>query len=65
MTIDSKYILKKEDVLDAFNVATVPDLKEAYDKHNMFYKKEYFEKKMGKQISTIMKYRDAVNGSLF
>jgi len=64
MTLDSKYMLKREDVRDAFNIAVTQELKEAYDKHNQFYREKDWSGRMHKHIQTVAKYRDAVMGSI-
>jgi hypothetical protein len=46
MTLDSRYPLKREDVKDAFNVAVTAELKEAYDKHNTFYREYDWKKRL-------------------
>lgn len=55
--------MTKEQVADAFNVMTNNQLKEAYDKHNVFYKENDFVKKMGKVIPNINKYGSAVKSA--
>ena len=55
--------MTKEEVADAFNVLTNNQLKEAYDKHNVFYKEQDFVKKMGKNIPNLHKYGNAVKGA--
>lgn len=47
------YNMTREEVNDAFNVMTNNLLKEAYDKHNIFYKEQDFIKKMGKNIPNL------------
>lgn len=53
MSVIKDYNMTKEEVADAFNVMTNNQLKEAYDKHNVFYKETDFIKKMGKVIPNI------------
>lgn len=57
------YNMTKEQVGDAFNTMTNNQLKEAYDKHNVFYKEQDFVKKMGKVIPNLNKYSNAVKGA--
>lgn len=47
------YNMTKEEVGDAFNVLTNHVLREAYDKHNIYYTQEDFVKKMGKAIPNV------------
>ena len=56
------YNMTKEEVSDAFNMFTNNQLKEAYDKNNIFYKEEDFNKKLGKMIPNINKYGHAAKG---
>jgi len=56
------YNMTKEEVSDAFNVLTNAILREAYDKHNIYYNENDFVKKMGKNIPNINKYTNAVKG---
>jgi len=56
MTLESKYGLKREDVKDAFNVAVTAELKEVYDKHNLFYREKDWKKKLHERIATVSKY---------
>lgn len=65
MTLQSKYILKREDVKDAFKVATTQELKEAYDKHNLFYRENDWKKKLHERVATVTKYQNTVTGSIF
>jgi hypothetical protein len=65
MTLESKYALKREDVKDAFNIAVTQELKEAYDKHNLFYREDDWKKKLHERIATVTKYQNAVTGSIF
>ena len=58
------YNMTKEEVNDAFNVMTNNQLKEAYDKHNVFYKENDFIKKMGKVVPNLHKYSNAVKGAM-
>jgi len=43
-------------------VLTNHQLREAYDKHNIYYNQEDWVKKMGKNIPNISKYTNAVKG---
>ena len=63
LSILRDYNMTKEEVNDAFNVMTNNQLKEAYDKHNLFYKEQDFIKKMGKTIPNLQKYANAVKGA--
>jgi hypothetical protein len=56
MTLESKYGLKREDVKDAFHVAVTQELKEAYDKHNLFYRENDWKKKLHERVATVTKY---------
>jgi hypothetical protein len=55
--------MTKEEVADAFNVMTNNQLKEAYDKHNVFYKEQDFIKKLGKVVPNLHKYSNAIKGA--
>ena len=50
------YTMTEQEIKDSFNVLTNHQLKEAYDKHNLFYSEDDFLKKKQKSISTIEKY---------
>jgi hypothetical protein len=50
------YNMTKEQCNDAFNVLTNHVLREAYDKHNVYYNEEDFVKKKGKSIPSIEKW---------
>ena len=54
------YTLTEQEVKDSFNVLTNMQLKEAYDKHNIFYAEDDFIKKKGRSITTIEKYMSAI-----
>ena len=53
---ESKYELDKQAISDTFNVLTNYNLKEQYDKHNLFYREEEFVKKKQKTISAMDKW---------
>jgi hypothetical protein len=57
------YNMTKSEVADAFNIMTNNQLKEAYDKHNVYYKETDFVKKMGKVIPNLHKYGNAIKGA--
>jgi len=48
--------------MDAYNILTNHNLKEIYDKHNMWYSEEDFTKHKHKSISVIDKYTYAIKG---
>ena len=50
------YNMTKEQALDAYNVLTNMQLREQYDKNNVYYNEEDFVKKKGKSISQIDKW---------
>ena len=56
------FTMTEQEIKDSFNVLTNQQLREAYDKHNIFYSEEDFLKKKGKSISTIEKYGFALKG---
>tara|TARA_B110000285_G_C14874167_1_gene490668 strand:+ start:240 stop:641 length:402 start_codon:yes stop_codon:yes gene_type:complete len=56
------FTMTEQEIKDAFNVLTNQQLREAYDKHNIFYTEDDFLKKKGKSISTIEKYMSALKG---
>mmetsp|Transcript_5538 Transcript_5538/g.8705 ORF Transcript_5538/g.8705 Transcript_5538/m.8705 type:complete len:162 (-) Transcript_5538:1136-1621(-) len=56
--------MNEEQVADSFNVLTHHALKEMYDKHNVYYTKDDFEKKKHKSISVIEKYMHTAKGLL-
>jgi len=59
---ESRYQLDKVGVTDTFNVLTNHVLKEAYDKHNLFYREEEFVKKKMKTLSMMDKYGSVAKG---
>ena len=59
---ESRYQLDKVGVTDTFNVLTNYVLKEAYDKHNAFYREEEFVKKKMKNLSMMDKYLAVAKG---
>ena len=54
--------MSKDQLSDVFNVLTNHFLKEAYDKHNIYYSEEDFTKKKQKNIPLYEKYMLAVKG---
>lgn len=56
--------MTKEQVSDSFNVLTNHVLREAYDKHNLFYSEKDFVEKKHKSISNIEKYMLTAKGVL-
>jgi len=40
-------------------------MKEAYDKHNLFYRENDWKKKLHERVATVTKYQNTVTGSIF
>ena len=57
------YTLTEQEVLDAYNVLTHFQLKEMYDKHNVYYSEADFKAK-GKSISNMDKYGQVLKGMM-
>lgn len=56
------YTMTKTQLSDVFNILTNHHLKEAYDKHNLYYSEEDFTKKKAKNIPLYEKYVSAIKG---
>ena len=50
------YTMTKEQVHDTYNILTHHTLRELYDKHNIYYTEDDFNKKKMKNVSIIEKY---------
>lgn len=59
----ANYTLTKDQLKDGFNILSNHKLREVYDKNNIWYSEEDFNKKKGKNIPVTDKYMNAVRGT--
>ena len=60
MRILRDYNMTKQDVSDSFNVLTNNQLKEQYDKNNVFYSEDNWTKVMGRSLPNLHKYMTTI-----